>query len=374
MSNFIINTVPTNSYTILVSSITSSKIIGLPPASTIPGRIINIKSGNFSSTIRISTTGIDAIDAISTTSTNLPFYAILSTPNTTVTLSSDGISNWMILAQEVGGPILAPNIFSPSSITNPPLSLWFDAADIRYISSSTNNTIARWANKALPSEFLTRSSNAVVGTSSNTNSAITGVHSLYGQNVVRFSTGSEMFINKSLIFNAKSLLAVYVPLDGPSPTNPSTMLIGAPRNVNTFTNTIVYNASTAVYELALRRASINITTMQLLDSTFTLNVPYLFSYVQTTTSNSNVIAEYGLNYQEKPINTNAGGYATGPSNYFINYASFSTSFDLAEILVYDGALSSNDRQRVEGYLAWKWGLNYELFWNGHPFKFVTPLQ
>jgi hypothetical protein len=283
----------------------------------------------------------------------------------------------MILAQEVASTVLAPYEFSPSTITNPPLAIWFDASDINSISSSTNNTIGLWSNKAFPNEFLRRSSNSVVGTSSNTNSAITGVHTLFGKNVAWFSTGSEMFIQKILNQTgiSMSLFMVMVPLTGPSPTNPSTLLFGAPRNLNVFTHTIVYNNATSQYNFEIRRGSTNITLVRVTDQSFPLDQPYLISMINSTTSNSNVIALNGLNYQQRNPSVNASGYTTGNSNMFVNYASFSTSFDLAELIVYNGIIrSSNDRQRIEGYLAWKWGLNYDNFWNGHPFKFVTPLS
>ena len=41
--------------------------------------------------------------------------------------------------------------------------------------------------------------------------------------------------------------------------------------------------------------------------------------------------------------------------------------DIAEIIVYFSALSDTQRQQVEGYLAWKWGLLSNLP-NGHPYK------
>ena len=53
---------------------------------------------------------------------------------------------------------------------------------------------------------------------------------------------------------------------------------------------------------------------------------------------------------------------------------YSTSFDLAELLVYNADLLPYERQEVEGYLAWKWGLNYSQLYPGHPYKFITPLN
>ncbi|OUV63921.1 MAG: hypothetical protein CBC82_03825, partial [Cellvibrionales bacterium TMED122] len=45
--------------------------------------------------------------------------------------------------------------------------------------------------------------------------------------------------------------------------------------------------------------------------------------------------------------------------------------DLAEILIYDTVLSASDRQKIEGYLAHKWGLTGALS-DSHPFKSNQP--
>ena len=42
-----------------------------------------------------------------------------------------------------------------------------------------------------------------------------------------------------------------------------------------------------------------------------------------------------------------------------------------EIAYYNSALSTTDRQRMEGYLAWKWGLQANLP-AGHPHKSAAP--
>ena len=45
--------------------------------------------------------------------------------------------------------------------------------------------------------------------------------------------------------------------------------------------------------------------------------------------------------------------------------------DVAEVVVCDAALSTGDRQKVEGYLAWKWGLQGNLP-GGHPYENAAP--
>jgi len=52
------------------------------------------------------------------------------------------------------------------------------------------------------------------------------------------------------------------------------------------------------------------------------------------------------------------------SNYMVG--------DIAEIVMTPSALSSADRQKVEGYLAWKWGLEGFLP-SGHPYKSAAPI-
>ena len=45
---------------------------------------------------------------------------------------------------------------------------------------------------------------------------------------------------------------------------------------------------------------------------------------------------------------------------------------LAELIFVDGVMSTFDRQKMEGYLAWKWGLEGSLP-SGHPYEFSPPL-
>jgi hypothetical protein len=44
---------------------------------------------------------------------------------------------------------------------------------------------------------------------------------------------------------------------------------------------------------------------------------------------------------------------------------------MKEILIFTGDMSTDDRQTVEGYLAWKWGLQGNLP-TAHPYKYLSP--
>jgi hypothetical protein len=61
--------------------------------------------------------------------------------------------------------------------------------------------------------------------------------------------------------------------------------------------------------------------------------------------------------------TQIGGLFSGQVYNSIQY--------INEILIYNRSLSTDDRQTVEGYLAWKWGLQGNLP-TTHPYKFLSP--
>lgn len=102
-----------SNYTMLfVGTLSENKIITLPSASSVPGRVIYIKDicGNSSkSTIQVQCTTGDTIDKRPYTSSIL-----MSTNAASLKLTSDGLTNWMILSYYN----LALGI--PESIPEPP--------------------------------------------------------------------------------------------------------------------------------------------------------------------------------------------------------------------------------------------------------------
>ena len=45
--------------------------------------------------------------------------------------------------------------------------------------------------------------------------------------------------------------------------------------------------------------------------------------------------------------------------------------NVSEIVMYNTVLDTTQRQKIEGYLAWKWGLQANLP-SGHPYKSAAP--
>jgi hypothetical protein len=103
------------------------------------------------------------------------------------------------------------------------------------------------------------------------------------------------------------------------------------------------------------------------------NVPYLVqaSFIGQTASG-------GVNGDLNPSSTNTGlgtalnitSYAVAQNTNTSDGAGWMNGF-IGEILYYSTSLTTLQRQQVEGYLAWKWGLAGNLP-AAHPFKLAPP--
>ena len=109
---------------VFAGTLTENKVITLPAASSVPGRIIYIKDicGNSAiSTVQINLAAGDTIDKRAN-----PSYALLSTNASVVKLGSDGKNNWMVLSHYTnafGQPEVGP---APPP---PPIRLWSSNVD-----------------------------------------------------------------------------------------------------------------------------------------------------------------------------------------------------------------------------------------------------
>jgi hypothetical protein len=80
-----------------------------------------------------------------------------------------------------------------------------------------------------------------------------------------------------------------------------------------------------------------------------------------TNKSSNTVTATATNSTRVGI----GGYADGSGSQQ------AANIDIAEIVFYQSALSLSNRQTIEGYLAWKWGLQASLPID-HPYKNSAP--
>lgn len=88
-------------------------------------------------------------------------------------------------------------------------------------------------------------------------------------------------------------------------------------------------------------------------------------------SGSTNIARLNGTQQNSRVANSTAFSVTGNTTICGNVGSECFGGDVHEIIVATGAMSSTDRDKTEGYLAWKWGLTGSLP-AGHPYKSSSP--
>ena len=252
-------------------------------------------------------------------------------------------------------------VWNPNSIGN--LQAWFDAADSSSVTVS-GSSVTQWRDK---------SSNAYsVGqpTASNQPSYSTAIQNK--KNGIQFATSSFLFAAGSSMPNFT--------------TGSATSVFLAARNASTNTgwnifNTIWFigiNGGTTRYHLSFNQNTTDGTTLY---TNGTL--------IGQVTSNavapsSNAIVGFTASSTSATIHTNGSSDtyagttlpAANNSTYFMfgdarNDAQASSDTVIYEMIGYNVQLNITQRQQIEGYLAWKWGLVGNLP-STHPFKLFPP--
>lgn len=88
-------------------------------------------------------------------------------------------------------------------------------------------------------------------------------------------------------------------------------------------------------------------------------------YLDATSIYSDATNTVGFGTGERRIGRTRQGVVGGPGD------NFSFSGFMAEVAIYDDVLSTSDRQKMEGYLAWRYGLQANLP-GGHPYLSAPP--
>ena len=96
----------------------------------------------------------------------------------------------------------------------------------------------------------------------------------------------------------------------------------------------------------------------------TLNTPFILGAVATTagTINGNV---------QTLTRAVGANFFTGSATYTISRSTFGGTWELGEMLLFNTNLTTTQRQQIEGYLAWKWGLQASLPVS-HPYYAAAP--
>ena len=344
---------------ILVNTLATRKVVFLPSASRSgPGKLYFIKDicGNCAaSTIFISTVGSDTFDNKTRGSTA---YAIMSTNFQSVLLMSDGLSNWYILQNYISNAVFSPSFFTPTSLTGSGLQLWLDATDTSTQTVSVNLDVSVWRDKSGIGNNTTATGTA--GLIKQNANAINGRTALLFLN--SYFTGGFVTANTGATAHA-----FCVATQNSSSGSAGRVLSLTRPGVADFnqTNTSMMFGRNGAQNLRIMRNNINTT----------VDLPGYATPFLAQSSQNGATQIIGLNGTLSPltgnngtaVNLNITQFGIGGTPADVNYwGGF-----IGEVIYYNTVLSTTNRQKVEGYLAWKWGIQSNLPYE-HPFKYVPP--
>lgn len=261
--------------------------------------------------------------------------------------------------------------FDPRSISG--LQVWLDAADSNTITVTSGN-VSQWTDK---------SSNAYVFS----NGALTGrrgptrTTTLNGRDVLTFtatstSDASGQFLSNatpiSFNFSSYTIAIVHKPTRTDATNYGDSMVVAISNIANNNTLLLPFptatgsrfgtNAVASTYDTSTRDVStdynlltVNLGTERLVVSRYGWS-PNSSLLQGTSNATTNLVRDCSFMIGARP---------TAPVSQFF-------SGTLAEVLIYSNGLGNVDQRRVEGYLAWKWGLQSNLA-STHPFARAPPL-
>lgn len=351
-------TIPTNAYIVPVNTYSTIKTFNLPVVSTNPGRMIILKdylgyAG--SNNIYLSTQGLDRIERNSISS------MALSNAFGAWTFMNDGITNWFLMDAYRNSLFIKSVGFDPKSISG--LSLWFDPSDSTTLYQNSSLTSPITADGQTVSGMADKSGNNYYATSTNGPTYKTNI--VNGKSILRFN-GSQWINNVSYPFpnTAYSIFAIgYLTTFYSGGGGYQRLLQAYPDGIlflGTLNSVVATFTGTGGWQggVAANSASYNwlgswyLVQMHLTGSTL---YPFVTGNAQSAKGSSSTGSFTNLN-----IGGANGAYSGQPW-----YG------DIGEILVYNSYLADVDRQKIEGYLAWKWGIQGQLP-SGHPYKNASP--
>jgi hypothetical protein len=247
----------------------------------------------------------------------------------------------------VAAPILG-SVFSPSSFSG--LQLWIDAQDFSKVTLGSGSTITALTDK---------SSNAY------TFSNVSG----YGYSSNSFNTSYPSFTAPGVSGNSLGSNASF------TLSNPNTVFFVGKNDKAGGNYSFVYNTPQNTHTVFMNPNDRY--------SMYAGGVSQADNLSITGTNQSNIIISAVFNGAASAFvqngSTITSGFNPGTSNitaglvlgqwYIKDDKAWGGKF--CEFMMFSNVLSTDDRQTVEGYLAWKWGLNGALP-TTHPYKLVSP--
>lgn len=310
------DTTLSNSSLVLVDSSADNIILTLPYAGNVLGRVYQIKKTDTNNHVVIRGNYIDSAASYLLNSGSMGYLKLISSGN----------DEWSILdaSSDAGN-------WTPAALNT---ILWLDASDSSAVTISNGN-VTQWSDKSLQGNHAIQNSENLHPTYD-----ATGFNNLPSISFDGIDDGFNLSSDISIpydIFGVESGHGYFM-----SNTGASQRLI--PRYSGT--GGFYWNPSPGLTDIATTTWRDNTSIQQAyysLDAAanYILGINGEDELMGTGAVSTNDINSIGLQW----------GAATGVPTW---------TGDMAEILVFGTTLSTADRERVEGYLAWKWDLVDEL--------------
>ncbi len=347
-------TIPRGLSLIPVNTLSTIKTLTLPVVSTNPGLLLILKDHlGYASTnpISLSTVGLDRIERNNISS------MVLSNSFGAWTFQNDGRTNWFLLNVYTNNLYRAPPPVSGIPLTISGIQAWFDGSDSSTVVLS-GTTVTQWRDKS----GLGNHTNARGGTTTYVQSAINGLPALsFAKSWFTGPFASTYVGNQvrslavaSLTTNADAYARIFsLARPGAFDYNSAdTMLFfcrNTAQNIMIYRNGIFLSLNLPAYSTLFLVQSGHDGATQSIGLNGTLT---------PTSQNSGITTN--LNISSYGIGANAN---TSDVQYWDGY--------IAEIIYYTSTLTTAQIQLLEGYLAWKWGIQGNLP-TGHPYKNAAP--
>ena len=249
--------------------------------------------------------------------------------------------------------------FLPNNLSN--CAIWLDAADKSTITAS-GTSLTSWLNKG------TLGATAVQNAGTTTTNAAT----YNGNNIIQFAASTQLKITLAIPNQPRAWFAVFRQTYQLNASNPYFQIFGAFTYGYDQISGPEYNSGTGGYNMDEFRNSIT-GMVDTTSATNGYNVFKIYNWINSAAStSSNRIAINGTSLSLTAGSSLAAGYATSSIAYVIMNG-YLPSADIAELILINAEITTAQIQKIEGYLAWKWGLAASLP-STHPHRLYPPAQ
>ncbi len=254
--------------------------------------------------------------------------------------------------------------WDPSLITT---ALWLDAADASTV-TTVSGAVSQWNDKSGNSRHFSNGTLA--------NRPILNSTAINGKPALVFDGSNDSLgASSAVIPTTHSLFILFVP----TIENVSGSIIGQWQSGQTGRYLWITNQDCGGVDTAGRFNIFNSTNVQgacgiepgfAIDASIT-NTPTIIESICTTGSEGWKLLKNGTQYESSTITSVYQGINTALGTTSASGTSYYYDGQIAEVVLTASVVSTDIRQKIEGYLAHKWGLTANLPID-HPYKTVGP--